>query len=135
MTIDTTSTDGDAQRTGEAEFAPAVATVQELAEAIAAAAPCVDERERRIVVSLYDLLAQSEPVSPAALAARATVDEALVEQILDSWPGVFRDGQDDAVTSGKSAPLHGVLHQPASDPPIPPALTNLEVGEPAPSSQ
>jgi hypothetical protein len=73
--------------------ATAATTVQELADAIAAAAPNVDERERRIAVSLYELLAQGDPVTPAILAARAGVDEAVVGATLEGWPGVFRDDQ------------------------------------------
>jgi len=75
------------------EGGTAAATVQRLANAIAAAAPTVDERERRIAVSLYELLAQGDPVTPAALAARAGAAEAAVEETLDGWPGVFRDDQ------------------------------------------
>jgi hypothetical protein len=65
--------------------------VQELADAIAAATISLDERSRRIAVSLFELLAQGDPVTPAALAAQAGVDEAVVVQTLDGWPGVFRD--------------------------------------------
>jgi hypothetical protein len=68
-------------------------TVQELADAIATAAPPLDERERRIAVSVYELLAQGDPVTPTALAARAGVDEEVVVETLEGWPGVFRDDQ------------------------------------------
>lgn len=68
-------------------------TVQELAAAIAAAAPNLDERDRCIAVSLYELLAQGDPVTLAALAARAGVDEESVGATLNGWPGVFRDDQ------------------------------------------
>jgi hypothetical protein len=71
----------------------AAPTVQELADAIAAAAIDVDERERRIAVSLYELLAHGDPVTPAALAVRAGADEAVVVETLEGWPGVFRDDQ------------------------------------------
>lgn len=93
MATDTRSTDGDAQRTRAVEFATETATVQKLADAITAAAPAIDERERRVVVSLYVLLAQGDPVSLATLAARAGVDEGMVSATLDGWPGVFRDDQ------------------------------------------
>jgi hypothetical protein len=48
---------------------------------------------------------------------------------------LIRNGEDDAIASGKTEPPHGMLYQPVADPPIPPVLLNLEVGEPAPSSQ
>jgi hypothetical protein len=66
-----------------------------LADAIAAAAVPVpvDERSRRIAVSLFELLTGGDPVTPAALAARAGVDEGLVVETLAGWPGVFRDDQ------------------------------------------
>ena len=70
-----------------------VTTVQELSEAIAAAVGDPDERARRIAVALYDLLAHGEPVTPAALAARAGVDEAVVTATLNGWPGVFWDDE------------------------------------------
>jgi Helix-turn-helix domain of alkylmercury lyase len=90
---------GDRERTGGVGTAiiqgggTASATVQKLADAIAVAAPNVNERERRIEVSLYDLLAQGEPVTPAALAGRDGVAEAGVVETLDGWPGVFREDQ------------------------------------------
>jgi alkylmercury lyase len=68
-----------------------VPTVQELADAIAGAVVDISAQERRIAVSLYQLLAQGDPVTPAALAARSSVPEAVVLGTLESWPGVFRD--------------------------------------------
>ena len=90
--------DGNGERIGGVETATKGAgttspTAQKLADAIAAAGPNVNERERHIAVSLYDLLAQGELVTPAALAARTGVDEAVVMETLDGWPGVFRDDQ------------------------------------------
>ncbi len=67
--------------------------VQELADAIAANVVDVDEQERRIAVSLYELLAQGDPVTSAALAARSSVPEAPVVATLEGWPGVFRDDE------------------------------------------
>ena len=68
-------------------------TVQDLARAIAAATIDIDERGRRIVVAVYDLLAQGDPVRPAEIAARAREPEALVVATLKGWPGVFWDDQ------------------------------------------
>ena len=72
-------------------------TVQELADAIAVATVDINDQERRIAVSLYKLLAQGDPVPPAALAARSGVPEAVVLATLKSWPGVFRDDEDHVV--------------------------------------
>ena len=85
--------DSDTKRTGAVATAAAATTVQELANAIAAATVGIEERERRIAVSLFELLAQGDPVTPAALAVRAGVDEAVVVETLDGWPGVFRDDE------------------------------------------
>jgi len=68
-------------------------TVQELAEAIAAANVYTDKQSRPIAVALYDLLAQGEPVTVAELAANAGVPEAAVLGKLTAWPGVFLDDQ------------------------------------------
>ena len=68
-------------------------TVQDLASAIAAATIDIDEQGRRIVVAVYDLLAQGDPVRPAEIAARAREPEALVVATLKGWPGVFWDDQ------------------------------------------
>jgi hypothetical protein len=72
-------------------------TIEELSDSIAAATVVVNEQERRIAVSLWDLLADGHPVSPSELAARARVDEAVVDSALGRWPGVFRDDQDQVV--------------------------------------
>ncbi len=68
-------------------------TVQELSEAIAAANVYTDEQSRPIAVRLFELLAQGEPVSTAALAAQASVPEAVVLAKLRTWPGIFWDDE------------------------------------------
>ena len=78
--------------TGE-EVGRAAPIVQELTDAIAANVVDVGEQERRIAVSLYELLAQGDPVTSAALAARSSVLEAAVVATLEGWPGVFRDDE------------------------------------------
>lgn len=75
------------------EIGMAAPTVQELADAIAANTVDITAKERRIAVSLYDLLAQGDPVTPAALAVRSGIPEAAVLATLDGWPGVFRDDE------------------------------------------
>jgi hypothetical protein len=71
----------------------ATTTVQDLSAAIAAALVDVDEQGRRIAVALYELLAQGGPVTPALLAARSDLPEAVVLAYLKGFPGVFRDGE------------------------------------------
>ena len=68
-------------------------TVQDLASAIAAATIDIDEQGRRIVISVYDLLAQGDPVTPAEIAAHAHEPETVVVAKLNGWPGVFWDDQ------------------------------------------
>lgn len=65
--------------------------VQELSEAIAAATVGIDEQGRRIVIAVYDLLAQGNPVTPAEIAAHAGEPAELVVATLKGWPGVFWD--------------------------------------------
>lgn len=66
-------------------------SIETVAEALAAAAPTLDEREQRLALELYRALMTGRPVSPEDLAARAGVDVAEVESALERWPGVFRD--------------------------------------------
>lgn len=54
-------------------------------------APRLDTNGRRIATALYRLLAEGEPVPPAQLATKAGLDEKLVQDRLQSWPGVFFD--------------------------------------------
>lgn len=46
---------------------------------------------QRVSLATYRLLAQAEPVPPAAIAAEAGVSEARVEELLGGWSGVYRD--------------------------------------------
>ena len=68
-------------------------TVQDLASAIAAATIDIDEQGRRIVISVYDLLAQGDPVTSAEIAGHAYEPETVVVAKLNGWPGVFWDDQ------------------------------------------
>ena len=68
-------------------------TVDELADAIAAAMVDIDEQGRRIAVTLYELLAEGDPVPMARLAERSRIPEAVVRSTVDGWPGVFRDNE------------------------------------------
>jgi len=68
-----------------------------LSDSIRASTVVVNEEERRIAVSLWGLLADGRPASLREVAARARVDQAVVESALGSWPGIFRDDQNQVV--------------------------------------
>lgn len=56
-------------------------------------APRLDTDGKRIAIALYRRLAEGEPVPPAELATKVGLDEKLVRNKLQSWPGVFFDEQ------------------------------------------
>lgn len=75
-------------------------TIQDLARAIAAASDPLDEKSRRIVTAIVDLLAQGDPITPAQIAGRALVPEEVVLEALKGWPGgVFWDDEGRVVGS------------------------------------
>ncbi len=67
------------------------ATIDRLADAIAAATFDVDAGGRAVARAAWDLLTAGQPVTPEAIAAHAGVEEASVSAKLEAWPGVFRD--------------------------------------------
>lgn len=68
--------------------------LEELARALVAASPDLDDEERLIWVTTYRLLGRGEPISEAQVARASGVDLETVEDRLDSWPLVLRDDQD-----------------------------------------
>jgi alkylmercury lyase len=62
-----------------------------LAGELADATPPLDATGRRIAVAMYRLLAQGEPVTPAALSEHVGVSAEDVVAMLDALPGVYRD--------------------------------------------
>lgn len=70
--------------------------LEEVARAIAAASPNLDAEGRQVVVQTYRLLAEGEPVPPAAIAQAAGVTVEKAESVLGSSL-VFRDDQDRVV--------------------------------------
>jgi alkylmercury lyase len=66
--------------------------VQELAQRITGAMPALGSSERQLVVTLYRLLGEGEPVSPHRLAKAVNLPEIRVREILGRWPGVYYDG-------------------------------------------
>jgi alkylmercury lyase len=68
----------------------------DLARDLAIAMGALDGEQQRAAVSLYRLLAEGEPVATEAFAERAALPLARVRDLLDRWPGVYRD-QDGSV--------------------------------------
>jgi alkylmercury lyase len=66
--------------------------IEELAEAVAKAAPDFGEQEQRIALAVYRRLAEGSPAPPSEVALRAGAEVEHVQGLLDSWPGVYRDG-------------------------------------------
>src|SRR5437867_2773180 len=64
---------------------------EQVSAAILALFPPFSATEERVALTLYRLLAEGGPVSPAALASAAGVSTAQVESMLSRWPGVYRD--------------------------------------------
>src|SRR5712691_7271858 len=62
-----------------------------LADELHAAGPALGEREQRLAVSLFRLLAAGEPVTEAQLAGRTGISQPEVAAILGEWPGVYRN--------------------------------------------
>ncbi len=76
---------------GQAKKANGTATLDEIAEAIAAAIPDLSLKDQRIMLSTRHLIAEGEPVTVDAIAGASKVPAEEVEATLSSWPGVFRD--------------------------------------------
>jgi alkylmercury lyase len=53
----------------------------------------LSDAEKRIAVNLYRLLALGETVRVSELAQKTSIAEAIVEDQLARWPGVFRDSE------------------------------------------
>lgn len=62
-----------------------------LAAELRAAVPALDEREQRLTISLYRLLAAGEPVSETRLAERTSIPDGDLAATLREWPGVYRN--------------------------------------------
>lgn len=53
--------------------------------------PPLDADAQRVAIAVYRTLATGRPATIAAIVDRTRVDQARVEALLVSWPGVFRD--------------------------------------------
>lgn len=71
--------------------------IEHLAGAFAAALVDLSDAEADLARSLYDLLADGDPVGVQALARRTTLDAPAIQETLGRWPGVFRDPSGDVV--------------------------------------
>jgi alkylmercury lyase len=66
--------------------------IEELAAQLVAAMPDLDPAEQQGALTLLRLLAQGEPVEVEYLSEALALPAAQLEETLDRWPGVFRDG-------------------------------------------
>src|SRR5712692_12089808 len=71
---------------------PKDVSLADLAEAIKAAMPVLDETDQHIATAIHRLMSSGAPVEPAAIAKMAGgVSLERVTERLNTWPGVFRD--------------------------------------------
>lgn len=85
--------------------------LESLAEAVAQ--PYFDEPSRRVALATYRRLAEGTPAPVEDIAERAGETAGLAEQLLASWPGVFRDDRGHVVgfwglTIGRLVPTHAI---------------------------
>ena len=64
-----------------------------LSAALVQAQPATNAAELGLAVAVYRELATGEPVSPECLATRTGLPAAEVSEMLEHWPGVYRDSQ------------------------------------------
>jgi alkylmercury lyase len=68
-------------------------SIQAMAAAISSAMPVMDATEQQIAIEIYRQLAEGRPVTTEAIAQAVGIPAGRVEAALNSWPGVFRDGE------------------------------------------
>jgi len=68
-----------------------------LSQKLVDAFPDLSATEQRIAVGLYRLLAIGEPVSPEQVAQPLELSSNLVREVLDSWPAVYLDDDNNVV--------------------------------------
>lgn len=64
-----------------------------LARELVAAMPTLDADEQRVALSLYRQLGEAKPVAPDTLASLARLPLERVQDLLERWPGVYREGE------------------------------------------
>ena len=67
--------------------------VEALAAAIVGCFPKLSSLEQRVSLELYRLLAAGQPVPRSSLAERIGASIETIDQILESWPGVYSDSK------------------------------------------
>lgn len=72
-------------------------TIADLSDALVDAAPTLDADGRAIARSAYQLLAKGEPVADRAIANQTGLTVEQVAPALESWGGVYRDGNNDII--------------------------------------
>jgi alkylmercury lyase len=87
--------------------------LETLAEAVAKAQPNFDEPQRRVALATYRRLAEGSPAPVADIAEHAGEGAPLVEELLLSWPGVYRDDAERIIgfwglTITKLVPTHSL---------------------------
>lgn len=85
--------------------------LDELAAAVSKAAPDFDAEQQLLALNLYRRLAEGSPASAADVAERAGGDVERVEEVLRSWPGIYRDDRGRVVgfwglTTNRLTPTH-----------------------------
>jgi alkylmercury lyase len=76
---------------------PSKLNLDELAASIVRCFPSLNLIEQRLSLDLYRLLAEGQPVPRTALAKRLEISLETVNRILDGWPGVFSDAEQQIV--------------------------------------
>jgi alkylmercury lyase len=87
--------------------------LEALAEAVGKAQPHLDDPSRRVALATYRHLAEGTPAPVEDIAERAGESVRLAEQLLASWPGVFRDDRGHVVgfwglTIDRLVPTHAI---------------------------
>ena len=85
--------------------------LEALADALSKAGPGLDEVQRRVALATYRRLGEGSPAPVADIAELAKEGTELVEGLLGTWPGVFRDDDGDVIgfwglTIAKLVPTH-----------------------------
>ncbi len=79
-------------KTRQEPATPKDVSLSDLADAIKAAMPVLDEADQHIATAIHRLMSSGAPVEPAAIAeAAGGVSPERVNERLNTWPGVFRD--------------------------------------------
>src|SRR5260370_12113175 len=79
-------------KTRQEPATPKDVSLSDLADAIKAAMPVLDEADQHIATAIHRLMSIGAPVQPAAIAeAAGGVSPQRLNERRNTWPGVFRD--------------------------------------------